>query len=261
METFTLSINVHTHKKKSKQISLFTCTDSEKGLWRGWLVLLWCDHNMGQRRQQEVSTPLHKRRRSWGSQDQWKDSWWSDKKNRWRINKWKGWCLERFLGSSPCCLASCYAVNMESLQHTLWHSTSRRQPLSSQPRAAKDQLCDFGELTNITSPAGVPFWREGKQQGLQAAARPASESTCRQLLACDLSVSGLGYQQCGFLYLTASETSGFWSRPEPSCMRHTGHLWFDWIFWGILLTSKIWVLNPVWPLATRSSYRFQDCIS
>lgn len=150
---------------------------------------------------------------------------------------------------------------MESLQHTLWHSTSRRQPLSSGPRAAEDQLCDFGELSNNTSPAGVPLWREGEQQGLQAAARLASESTCHQLLVCDLSVGGLGYQQCGFLCLTASETSGVWSRPEPPCMRHAGDLWFDWIFWGILLGSKIWVLNPVWLSATCSSGRFQDCIS
>lgn len=95
----------------------------------------------------------------------------------------------------------------------MWHSTSIRQPLSSRPHAAKDQLCDFGELTNITSPAGIPFWREGDLQGRQAAARLASESTCHQLLACDLPVSGLGYQQRGFLYLTARETFGEETKP------------------------------------------------
>lgn len=125
---------------------------------------------------------------------------------------------------------------MESLQHAMWHSTSKRQPLSSRPHAAKDQLCDSGELTNITSPAGI-FLKRRRPAGTpgcsKASIRTYMPSTAAMRSVC---------QRAGIpaMWFSASHSQGnlwrrnktfdFWSRPEPPCMRHAGHLWFDWIF-------------------------------
>lgn len=257
METLTLAINMNTHKHTYKR----ELTDFAVYLhrqWKRYLKGMACPPVAWPQYGAEESTPSYKRQ-SWGFWDQWKHSWWSFNKSRWRINKLKCWCLERFSGSSPCCLASCYAINTESLKYTPWHTTSRMQLLSSGPVQPRISTVIFGEITNIISPSGVPFWRGGEQQGLQAAARLASESTSHQLRAS--AVCWWADEPTTWFSVSHSQWNQ-WVWEQTWTSLYEAHrmtlVWFNFLSYP---AHKQKVLNPVWLSATHSSCIFQDCIS